>query len=267
MLCPSSTNIGSGKKCIWELSIPGKKDINGSLRQNDKGLIMTRRSSACALSASDVRTKIDATTATKGRPSQQHKLDIYDSSAEEWAKNFRSGLTLLRANVLTLCLRVGIPAKDLWPPEALLLNMDALRRHALERVKNDGIMEERVDIDAFTAPSKCVITEGDDECVAAEISSITPSTDRTNTFDETDKFGAASASSIDPIQQQLAYRYRSHRLNKLLADLSARLNDRTSETADDDIEFIQHSNELQGHQCAPIAREEQDCDWDLVEAD
>lgn len=42
---------------------------------------------------------------------------------------FEQALTLLRADVVFLCLQSGLPAAVLWPSEAILLNLDLLQRH------------------------------------------------------------------------------------------------------------------------------------------
>jgi hypothetical protein len=48
-----------------------------------------------------------------------------------WIPNdsFQQALILLRANVIALCLRSGLRAETLWPPEAILLNMKVLEEH------------------------------------------------------------------------------------------------------------------------------------------
>ena len=42
---------------------------------------------------------------------------------------FEQALTLLRADVVFLCLQSALPAAMLWPSEAILLNLDLLQRH------------------------------------------------------------------------------------------------------------------------------------------
>lgn len=41
--------------------------------------------------------------------------------------SFPDAVLLLRANILSLCLRLGVPRNDLWPPQALLLNLHELQ--------------------------------------------------------------------------------------------------------------------------------------------
>lgn len=44
-------------------------------------------------------------------------------------ESFEQALTLLRADVVFLCVQNGLPAAVLWPSEAILLNLDLLQRH------------------------------------------------------------------------------------------------------------------------------------------
>jgi len=39
---------------------------------------------------------------------------------------FAIGLQLLQNNVIALCIRAGVPVSQLWPAEALLLNLHEL---------------------------------------------------------------------------------------------------------------------------------------------
>jgi hypothetical protein len=43
--------------------------------------------------------------------------------------NFPTALVLLQADIVALCLRAGLRAEDLWPPEAMLFNLSLLSRH------------------------------------------------------------------------------------------------------------------------------------------
>jgi hypothetical protein len=53
------------------------------------------------------------------------------SSGSEWATNdeFHVALALFRADIVALCMRAGVAAGALWPPEAILLNLHVLREH------------------------------------------------------------------------------------------------------------------------------------------
>lgn len=68
------------------------------------------------------------------------------SSGKDWINNseFSSGLTLLQADVVHLCLSVGINPKDLWPPQAMLLNLNILYEFCLRQTgRNDLTCEDK----------------------------------------------------------------------------------------------------------------------------
>ena len=50
--------------------------------------------------------------------------------------DFATGLQLLQNDVVALCIRAGVHVSDMWPAEALLLNLDLLRIH-LSRQANE----------------------------------------------------------------------------------------------------------------------------------
>ena len=54
-----------------------------------------------------------------------------------WIANssFSSAMALLRANVITLCLRTGIMPEKLYPSEAILLNLHVLHRFCIDQGK------------------------------------------------------------------------------------------------------------------------------------
>jgi hypothetical protein len=49
---------------------------------------------------------------------------------------FQFGLSLLQANILVLCIKSGVDPKSLYPPEALLLNLDILQQHAIKHLSS-----------------------------------------------------------------------------------------------------------------------------------
>ena len=63
-----------------------------------------------------------------------------DAESEGWSPNakFPLALALLRADVLALCLLMGLPAQSLWPPEALLLNLVLIRDTCSSRAGASG---------------------------------------------------------------------------------------------------------------------------------
>ena len=281
LLCPS-IKLRSDKRCMWESSLRGNSRIIGASERDATDPAALKRSARRASKKTESIPADGHSTSVKGSTLQQQRKDsIPTGTADEWIDNaeFRSALSLLRANVISLCLRVGIPPSGLWPQEALLLNMDVLRQHAVEKINTDESLQGAVGIESFTAPSKCVFVDEDEENLTRQISSIgTTATTLASggiTSSDANKSQPAKAFEFNPIQHQLTYRYRTHRLNQLMVDLSARQHDRATEVADDDLEIIQHSNEWQkdGHIHIPIAQISQnvkqgdpkDCDWDLVD--
>ena len=57
------------------------------------------------------------------------------NSGMHWTENsdFSSGLVLLQANVIHLCITTGINPRNLWPPQALLLNLRLLNEFCLNK--------------------------------------------------------------------------------------------------------------------------------------
>ena len=60
---------------------------------------------------------------------------------------FATGLQLLQNDVVSLCIAAGVPVADMWPAEALLLNLNALRVHLvqeLEQSQNGNKIQTRL---------------------------------------------------------------------------------------------------------------------------
>jgi hypothetical protein len=72
-----------------------------------------------------------------GGPAFQYELPVVlkakdgQRRAAEYSlnPNFPTALVLLQANIVALCLRAGMLAEDMWPPEAMLFNLSLLSRH------------------------------------------------------------------------------------------------------------------------------------------
>mmetsp|Transcript_35874 Transcript_35874/g.66944 ORF Transcript_35874/g.66944 Transcript_35874/m.66944 type:complete len:637 (+) Transcript_35874:150-2060(+) len=58
-----------------------------------------------------------------------------ENSGVNWTPNpdFSSGLLLLQANIVHLCLTVGMKPHHLWPPKAILRNLNILNQYCLEK--------------------------------------------------------------------------------------------------------------------------------------
>lgn len=73
-----------------------------------------------------------------------HQANITQAQQENsgmyWSPNveFASGLTLLQANVIHMCLALGVTPDSLWPPQALLLNLRVLNEFCLSKTEGGG---------------------------------------------------------------------------------------------------------------------------------
>lgn len=71
---------------------------------------------------------------------QTSSKDLSSSVNDKYILNhaFSQALTLLQADVVTLCIRVGIPPECLWPPQAILLNLSELQLLCAKCVKRNS---------------------------------------------------------------------------------------------------------------------------------
>ena len=72
---------------------------------------------------------------TSARRSNKNNEDQeMESTQGDCAPNpsFSAALSLFRANVISACLRCGVPGTALWPHEAILLNLDLLHKKCLQ---------------------------------------------------------------------------------------------------------------------------------------
>jgi len=58
--------------------------------------------------------------------------DIFDDESGTINNNFPLGLSLLRSNVISLCVALGVPLASLFPPQAMLLNLHLLHLHCID---------------------------------------------------------------------------------------------------------------------------------------
>lgn len=63
---------------------------------------------------------------------------------------FSQALRLLQADIVSLCVKMGLPAAGLWPPSALLLNLHALKEHVEQYVAGHT---QEVQTEAASPPS------------------------------------------------------------------------------------------------------------------
>jgi hypothetical protein len=91
-----------------------------------------RREAAAGVAAPQSGGKV-----ASGHPAFQYELPVVlqakdgERRGAEYSlnPNFPTALALLQADIVALCLRAGLRAEDLWPPEAMLLNLSLLSRH------------------------------------------------------------------------------------------------------------------------------------------
>ena len=79
-----------------------------------------------------------------GASSRNDKFAANDDELYVINESFPEAVMLLQADIISLCLSAGMCAPDLWPPQALLMNLYALHQHcrdvclALEAAAGDG---------------------------------------------------------------------------------------------------------------------------------
>ncbi len=61
--------------------------------------------------------------------------DSVKEDSECWQENphFGDALMLLRADVITLCIKAGVKVQNMWPSEFLLLNLEVLHQYCMNR--------------------------------------------------------------------------------------------------------------------------------------
>jgi Vacuolar sorting 38 and autophagy-related subunit 14 len=64
---------------------------------------------------------------------------------------FAIGLQLLQNDTVALCIRAGVLIEDLWPAEALLLNLQALFKYCQKQVKGGRLIDTGVDAQSSAA--------------------------------------------------------------------------------------------------------------------
>ena len=93
-------------------------------RSFDASIVAQRLSHATAAILTDVDTTTDATTNNNTAPSKF----ALSSKAMHQGDDFTIALQLLQNDVITLCIRAGVPVSKLWPAEAMLLNLHELEK-------------------------------------------------------------------------------------------------------------------------------------------
>ena len=94
-------------------------------RSFDATIVAQRLSHATAAILTDVDTSADATTNNNAAPS---KFALSCKAMHQGDDDFAIALQLLQNDVITLCIRAGVPVSKLWPAEAMLLNLHELEK-------------------------------------------------------------------------------------------------------------------------------------------
>eukprot|EP00536_Pseudo-nitzschia_multiseries_P001237 jgi/Psemu1/300648/fgenesh1_kg.15_\ len=95
---------------------------NTTERSFDTSIVQQRIHHATAAILSDVNTATDAAV------NNHCSSSTFALSTKQMNKgdDFAIALQLLQNNVITLCIRAGVPVSKLWPAEAMLLNLHEL---------------------------------------------------------------------------------------------------------------------------------------------
>jgi hypothetical protein len=159
------------------------------------------------------------------RKGKDHFGDVYSSSPSplppskgaplpssqdaQWEKNkeFMFALTLLRADVVALCLRAGVPPSSMWPPEAILLNLDVLRRWCQEGT-DDKPGTSSID----KSPAQNEFEGSDEEEDGAALRGVSDDAMLADKGIERDLVARFRGLTNAVIDESLVHKYRSQRL-------------------------------------------------------
>jgi hypothetical protein len=93
-------------------------------RSFDATIVAQRLSHATAAILTDVDTTADATT---NNNSASSKFALSCKTMHQ-GDDFAIALQLLQSDIITLCIRAGVPVSKLWPAEAIVLNLHELEK-------------------------------------------------------------------------------------------------------------------------------------------
>ena len=102
----------------------------------EDGASSSSSSSSYALPSSAMTHSSVAATASRYALAVDSATIGSNKSSNE-SDEFAIGLQLLQNNVVALCIRAGVPITNIWPAEAVLLNLHALLVYAQEQVPED----------------------------------------------------------------------------------------------------------------------------------
>jgi len=122
----TTTNSSSGKNATLRSGMAANSSNNSKTieRSFDATIVAQRLSHATAAILTDVDTTADATTRNNSASSKF----ALSCKAMHQGDDFAIALQLLQSDVITLCIRAGVPVSKLWPAEAMLLNLHELEK-------------------------------------------------------------------------------------------------------------------------------------------
>ena len=120
------TAKSSGNNTILRSGMAASSNSNNKAieRSFDATIVAQRLSHATAAILTDVDTTADATTSNN---SVSSKFAL-SCKAMHQGDDFATALQLLQNDVITLCIRAGVPVSKLWPAEAMILNLHELEK-------------------------------------------------------------------------------------------------------------------------------------------
>mmetsp|Transcript_3394 Transcript_3394/g.8071 ORF Transcript_3394/g.8071 Transcript_3394/m.8071 type:complete len:521 (+) Transcript_3394:109-1671(+) len=121
----TATNFGSGKNATLRSGMAANSNNSKTIERSfDATIVAQRLTHATAAILTDVDTTADASTSNNSASSKF----ALSSKAMHQGDDFAIALQLLQNDVITLCIRAGVPVSKLWPAEAMLLNLHELEK-------------------------------------------------------------------------------------------------------------------------------------------
>lgn len=128
---PTATNRSGSNTGLSSGTVTGSSSNNNKTieRSFDATIVAQRLSNATAAILTDVDITADTTTMNN---SSSSKFAL-SCKAMHQGEDFAIALQLLQNDVITLCIRAGVPVSKLWPAEAMLLNLHELEKFCIRQ--------------------------------------------------------------------------------------------------------------------------------------
>jgi len=121
----TTTSSSSSKNTMLRSGMATSSNSSKTIERSfDATIVAQRLSHATAAILTDVDTTADATN----NNSASSKYALSCKAMHQGDDDFAIALQLLQNNVITLCIRAGVPVSKLWPAEAMLLNLHELEK-------------------------------------------------------------------------------------------------------------------------------------------